>query len=60
MEQDTIIKLELPLADVNQILTQLGKGKYSQVAVLISKIQTLTLTQVNSQIPNLTEDKKDV
>lgn len=58
MNEDTIINLELPLADVNNILRQLGKGKYSQVAVLMAKIQSQALQAMNVPIPS--EDKKDV
>ena len=52
MNEDEIIKLELPLKEVNQILTWLSKNKYSQVAVTIAKIQTQTLQQVNPSALN--------
>ena len=56
MDQDKIINLELPLKEVNEVLTLLGKGKYSRVAVLIAKIQSQTLKQMNVQMP--VEEKK--
>jgi hypothetical protein len=51
MDQDKIINLELSLSEVNEVLTILGKGKYSRVAVLIAKIQSQTLKQVNVPMP---------
>ena len=61
-QQDTIIKLELKLSDVNQVLKHLGKIKYSQVAVLIANIQSQTLQQLNVPIPTVETNKetKDV
>ena len=55
-QQDKIINLELPLKEVNEVLTLLGKVKYSRVAVLIAKIQSQTLKQMNVQMP--VEEKK--
>ena len=49
--EDKIINLELPLSEVNKILTYLGGRKYSQVAVLVAKIQSQTLSQVNVKLP---------
>ena len=49
--EDKIINLALPLSEVNKILTYLGSRKYSQVAVLIAKIQSQTLPQVDVKIP---------
>lgn len=56
MEQDKNINLDLQLSEVNEVLTILGKMKYSRVAVLIAKIQSQTLQQVNVQMP--VEEKK--
>lgn len=52
MNEDDIVKLELPLKEVNQILSWLGQRKYSQVAVIIAKLQTQTLQQVNPSALN--------
>ena len=49
--EDKIINLSLPLSEVNKILTYLGSRKYSQVAVLVAKIQSQTLPQVDVKIP---------
>jgi hypothetical protein len=49
--EDKIINLSLPLSEVNKILTYLGGRKYSQVAVLVAKIQSQTLQQVDVKIP---------
>ena len=48
MNEDKIIKLELSLTDVNAVLAQLMKMKYSQVANLIVKIQNQTLPQITN------------
>ena len=47
MNDEKIINLELTLKDVNAVLTFLGEMKYNQVAALISKVQSQTLSQVN-------------
>lgn len=58
---EQIIKLELPLKEVNQILGYLGQRKYSQVAVLVAKMQSQTLQQVNpNAMTSVKSESKDV
>jgi hypothetical protein len=51
MNDEVIINLAISLKDVNAVLTYLGENKYNQVAPLIAKIQTQTLSQVNTPTP---------